>query len=93
MSPAKCLVFRKHFVTLFNNLVRQTNIVLCNAPCVMGYERESDLVIADVDIGMMAGLFGEIGDVKHEGDGLWKLVKVEGSDQLALIEMPVGYGG
>jgi hypothetical protein len=46
----------------------------------MGYERESDLVIADVDIGMMAGLFGEVGDVANELHCFPEVLEGDGSN-------------
>ena len=57
MSKEECLVLLLHFLTLFVDVPGQANILLGNASGIVGDQCQAYLVIADVDIGMMACIF------------------------------------
>lgn len=60
---------------------------------IVGYQGEADAVVADVDVGVVVGFFGEGGGVIDEVDGLHEGGEGEGAGDLAVFEGPVGEGG
>ena len=90
MSDPGCLAPLELFLTLFIDVLSQTNIALGNAAGIVSHQRQPDLVVSDVDIGMMAGFLGEIGDVVHEFHRLQEVIEREGSNQFTSFEFPSG---
>jgi len=90
MSDLGCLALLEVFITLFIDIVSQTNIALGNAASIVSYQCQPNLVISDVDIGMMPGVIGEIGDAVYEFHRFQKVIESKGSNQFALLEFPFG---
>ena len=70
----------------------EVKIVLSDATGVVGYQGEVELVVADVDVGVVVGGFREGGYSGYEVDGLGEGGKGNGACELAVFEMPVGKG-
>ena len=51
-------------------LARHPAIALSNSACVMRNQSEFDQIEADIDVGVVLGLFGKLGHAVDEGDGL-----------------------
>ena len=67
-------------------------VVLCNSACIMCDEGESDAVVSDINVGMVAGRLGELGhviDERHGGDEV-----LEGAllDEFTVLREP-NWGG
>ena len=69
------------------------DVVVGDAAGVVGYQGEADAVVADVDIGVVVGFFGEGGGVVDEIDGSHEGGKGEGAGDLAVFEGPAGESG
>ena len=61
-----------------------------NAAGVVGGESEGDFVIADVDVGVVVGGFGEEGELVNEVDGGEEVYELEGAGELVVDEAPEG---
>ena len=59
----------------------------------MGDEGEPDAVVADVDVGVVAGFLGEFADAVHELKGGDEILELEGADELAGFNLPAGQLG
>ena len=80
MSDLRCPVLLRLFLTLFIYLVSQANVAFGNAAGIVSHQRKPDLVISNIDIRMMAGFVGEIGDVVHEFHSLREVSEQDGSN-------------
>ncbi len=69
--------------------VGEFGVALGDALGVVGDEAEANFVIADVDVGMMVLLLGEIGDVVDEGHGVDEVGKNVVADEFAVVKVPV----
>ncbi len=69
--------------------VGEFGVALGDALGVVGDEAEANFVIADVDVGMMVLLLGEIGDVVDEGHGVDEVGKFVVTDEFAVVKVPV----
>ena len=68
----------------------EVEIFLRDAAGVMGDESETDLVVADVDVGVVAGVFGDVANLVDEGEGSAEVLEEEGADEFAGFDLPVG---
>jgi len=59
---------------------------------VVGDEGEADLVVADVNVRMVAGVFGDVANLVDEGEGGPEVLEEEGADEFAGLNLPVGDG-
>jgi hypothetical protein len=69
------------------------DVVVGDAAGVVGGEGYADAVVADVEVGVVVGGFGEGGGGVDEVDGLEEGGEGQGAGDLAGFEMPVGEGG
>ena len=67
-------------------------VFLGNAALVVGGEGEEDLVIADVDVGVVLGALGEGGDKVDEAHGFAEVGELEGAAECAIGDLPLGDG-
>ena len=58
----------------------------------MGHQGKTHLVIADVDVGMVTGLFGEFPDLVDEDQRLSEVLEKKCPDELTGFDLPVWYG-
>jgi hypothetical protein len=72
------------------NLGGQVEVFLGEATCVVGYEGEADAVVADVDVGVVPGLFGKFTDAVHEVESGAKVLELKCVDELAGFNLPAG---
>ena len=56
----------------------------------MGDERQADAVVANVDVGVMAGLLGEVADLVDESEGGDKVREFKGANEFAGFDLPAG---
>ena len=59
----------------------------------MGCESEAHAVIADVDVGMVASLLGELADPVDEAQGSNEIPELKGFYELAGDDLPSGEAG
>ena len=90
MSGQLCPALLQLFLTLFIDVQGETNIALGNAARIVSHQRQSNLVISDVNIGMMASFLGETGDVVYEFHRLLEVMEGAGSNQFASFQFPFG---
>src|SRR5579871_505322 len=69
----------------------EVKVFLGNASSVVRKESKANLVIANVNIGMVASVFGEVADFVHEGEGGAEVLEKEGPGELTLLDLPVRY--
>lgn len=55
---------------------------------VVGDEGELDAVVADVDVGVVAGLLGELSDAVHKSERVAEGSELEGFHELAVFDLP-----
>src|SRR5580704_11432360 len=70
----------------------EVEILLRDAAGVVGDEGDAHLVVADIDVGVVAGIFGEVADLIDEGQRGSEVLEEEGAHELAGIDLPVGNG-
>jgi len=57
---------------------------------VVGDEGQADAVVTDVDVGVVAGLLGELADVVNEAKGGHEVGELEGPDEFTGFDAPIG---
>ena len=83
----------RHEVRNSANLIGRSGeveVFLRDAAGVVGNEGEADLVLAYVDIGVVASGFGEVADLVDEGEGGAEVLEEEGAHQFPRFDLPVG---
>jgi len=75
------------------NLDGQIEVLLREAAGIVGDEGEANAVVADVDVGVVASLFGKFADTVHELEGGDEVFELEGADELAGFNLPAGQLG
>src|SRR5208283_5846216 len=55
---------------------------------MVGGEREAHSVIADIDVGMVPGLLGQLADPVHKVQGSAKIIELKGFDKLPGFDLP-----
>jgi hypothetical protein len=71
----------------------QVEVFLREAAGIMGDEGEADTVVADVDVRMVAGLFGKFADAIDELERSKKILELKCPDELAGFNLPAGQLG
>jgi hypothetical protein len=71
------------------NTVCHSRVPFCNATSVMGDEAEQDSVVPNIDIRMMAGVFGQRGHPIHKRHRFDKVTERPFTYELSLVELPV----
>jgi len=72
------------------DLCRQLEVLLGEAARVMSDESEPDAIVANVDVGMVAGLFCKCADTVHEAERGNEILELECADELAGLDLPAG---
>ena len=73
----------------FVDMDGHTGIAFGDSSGVVGDEAEQDAVVADVDVGVVAGGFGKWCDLIDEGDGFDEVAECPFTGELAVGELPV----
>src|SRR5208283_5251769 len=71
-------------------LARHPGVARGDAAGVVRDEREFDEVVADVDVGVVLGRFGNAGHAVDEGNGLDEGGQCPVADELAVLQRPLG---
>src|SRR5690242_4697568 len=71
----------------------EVEVLCCQSASVVGDQGKADLVPADVDVGMVAGIFGGFADFVHKGEGCYEVLEFEGADEFAGLDFPFRNGG
>ena len=70
----------------------QIEVLGGEAAGIVGDERKPDPVVADIDVRMVAGLFGQLADPVDKAQRGAKILELKGSYQLAGFDLPVRQG-
>jgi len=68
---------------------RQREIRRREAALAVRGQPQGDLVPANIDVGMVVGLLGDLGHTVHEFDGLDEISEGEGADDFRAFEPPI----
>jgi hypothetical protein len=68
----------------------EIEIFLSDAAGVVCDEGEADLVVTDVDIGVVTGRFGEVADFIDKGERCAEILEQESADEFPRFDLPVG---
>lgn len=68
----------------------ERGVLIGDAAVVVGGEGQLDAIVADHDVGVVTGRFGECGDAIDEGDGLDEVGEDEGLADLVVGGGPAG---
>ncbi len=75
------------------DLGREIGVLFGEPARVVGREGEGDFVPADVDVGVVIRVFGEVGDFVDELDGGREALELEGLRNGFAVESPTLEGG
>jgi hypothetical protein len=71
----------------------QIEVPLGEAAGIVSRKREAHTVIADIDVGMVADLLGQLADPIHELQGGEKIFELKGFDKLTGLDLPAREAG
>jgi hypothetical protein len=66
----------------------QGHVLGAKSPTIMSYERHADLVVANVDIGVVGSGFGQASGAVDEIHSGYKIRKSEGPDNVSVFQFP-----
>src|ERR1039458_201762 len=75
------------------NLRGQVEVFLGEAAGVMSNEGKPDAIVANVDVRVVAGLFGKFADLVDEIESGDEVLELEGANELAGFDFPAGQLG
>jgi hypothetical protein len=68
----------------------EIEVFLCKAAGVVGGKSEEHAVVADIDVGVVFGFFGEFADLIHEEHRGSEVFELKFSDELSGFNLPAG---
>jgi len=71
----------------------QIEVLLGEAAGIVGGKSETHTVVADIDVGMVAGLLGQLADLVYKAQGSDKILELKGFDQFASYDLPAREAG
>jgi len=70
----------------------QVEILRRNAAGIMGDQSQAHLVVTDIDIRMVAGLFGQVSHLVYKRQCRAEILVAKDTGQLARLDVPGGHG-
>jgi hypothetical protein len=82
-----------HLVDQLLRLAGQIEVLLGEAAGIVGGEREAHTVVADIDVGMVAGLLSQLADAVHEVQGGAEILELKSFDKFSGFDLPAREAG
>src|SRR5580698_2966841 len=71
----------------------EVEVLCCQSSGVVRDQCQAHLVVADVDVGMVAGLLSQLANLVHEGEGGDEVLERESPYEFAGLNRPAGDSG
>ena len=71
------------------DLASQSDVPLGNATGIVGDESKQDPVVADVNVWVVAGSFGEVGYLIHKLHSSYEILEHPFADELTVLKFPL----